>query len=899
MATSGFHNDRERVLDATNIVDLIGEQLRLVPKGREFVCLCPFHEDSKPSMYVVPHKQIYHCFACGAGGNALDFTMNYHAMGFVEALKHLAERSGVELTPWKGTGQQPGEPNQSGISKEELLKANAFALSFYRTIFRHQQHGTVAREIAEKRGLTPEVIDQFQIGAAPDRFDGLLSAIQAKSLKPAPFVELGLLKTKESGGHYDALRNRLIFPILDQMNRPIAFGGRIINPDDTPKYLNSPETRLFHKSSTLYGIHAAFQAIKSSRVAIITEGYTDVIACHKAGFQNVVATLGTALTPKHASILKRVADTVVLLFDGDEAGQRASDRAVEVFFREPVDVKIATLPGGKDPDELLAEEGGPALFDETIDAAEDAMAFRFARLERKLQMNNALPGTEARSRAVEEELSRIVSLGLNDLTPVRKQTILRKLASIAKVDARAILEQAEHLGRRNRGGHDRWGLKKLGLQRDVPDDGYQHDWTALCGPAGIGVGPINESRVNSITAFEDEVGPALMIGGRFQKAGGLTANHIARWNGTRWSTLDAPRDTGVSHEVHAITIFEGAIHACGAFNRAGGGTVNRVAKWDGTNWHPLQGPCGTGLTGDDLESNIRSTCSALAVFDDGSGPALYAAGRFHKAGGIQTSNIAKWDGEKWSMLAGKSGIGLNSPALALAPFESGKAAYLCVGGIFSEAAGDPAAHIALWDGTRWHPMRAKTSEAELDNWVHAVAVFDDGSGPALYAGGDFRKAGNADVNHIAKWDGRRWWALREKSSIAGTSGPIHSLTVFDDGSGPALYAGGNFERAGKTVVNNIAKWNGRKWTPLTGANGIGTEGVVDSLAGFDDGNGPALYVGGQFKKAGGIVVNRIARWGRPHVPESAEEKQTAMELVARAKKTEPQARQDLRTVRPA
>ncbi len=464
---TGFNNDRERVLDATNIVDLIGEQLRLVPKGREFVCLCPFHDDSKPSMYVVPHKQIYHCFACGAGGNALDFTMNYHAMGFVEALKHLADRAGVELTPWKGGAGGQDERETSGTSKEELLKANAFALSFYRTILRHPQHGAVARQIAEQRGLSGDIAERFQIGAAPDRFDGLLAAIQSKSLRPQPFVELGLLKTRESGGHYDALRNRLIFPILDQMGRPIAFGGRIINPDDTPKYLNSPETKLFHKSSTLYGMHAAFQAIKRERVAIITEGYTDVIACHRAGIEHVVATLGTALTPKHASILKRIADTVVLLFDGDEAGQRAADRAIEVFFKEPIDVKIAVLPGGQDPDDLLKHEDGAELFAEMIDAAEDAMAFRFERLEAKLSASGAHAGSEARARVVEEELTRLVDLGLNDLTPVRRQTMLKKLASIAKVEPRVMLDQAEQFGRKRRPARAPSALGSA--QSDSPD----------------------------------------------------------------------------------------------------------------------------------------------------------------------------------------------------------------------------------------------------------------------------------------------------------------------------------------------------------------------------------------------------------------------------------------------
>jgi DNA primase len=451
LATTGFNNDRDRVLEATNIVDLIGEQLRLVPKGREYVCLCPFHDDSKPSMYVVPHKQIYHCFACGAGGNALDFAMNYHAMGFVEALKHLAERAGVELTPWKGGGGTDGSQDSSGQSKEQLQRANAFALSFFRAIFRHEQHGAVARDIAEKRGLSPEVVERFQIGASPDRFDGLLSAIKAKSLDPAPFAELGLLKTRDTGGHYDALRNRLIFPILDQMNRPIAFGGRIINPDDTPKYLNSPETKLFHKSSTLYGMHAAFQAIKTSRVAIITEGYTDVIACHKAGFENVVATLGTALTPKHASILKRIVDTVVLLFDGDEAGQRAADRAIEVFFKEPIDVKIATVPGGKDPDDLLREEGGPELFAEMIDAAEDGLKFRFSRLLRSMEHSGALSRPNARAEAASTELSRLVDLGFFQLPIIRQRVISKTIAEIAGIDVKDIIDHRDKSIRRRPG----------------------------------------------------------------------------------------------------------------------------------------------------------------------------------------------------------------------------------------------------------------------------------------------------------------------------------------------------------------------------------------------------------------------------------------------------------------
>jgi len=269
------NDDRQRVLDATDIVALIGEVCDLKPAGREFKCLCPFHDDHNPSMYVVPSKQIYHCFVCGAGGNAIDFVMNYHNLGFRDALQMLADRAGIELTPWK-PGSGKADSRASGASRDALAQAHAFAQGFFRAIFAHPEHGRQAREAAAKRGLTDEMIERFQVGAAPDRFDGLLKTIRSKEQDEAVFADGGLLPTKDSGHRYDTFRNRLMFPILDQLGRPIAFGGRILDPEDTPKYLNSPEHGLFDKSSTLFGIHQAFKPIRESRHAIVTEGYP----CH-------------------------------------------------------------------------------------------------------------------------------------------------------------------------------------------------------------------------------------------------------------------------------------------------------------------------------------------------------------------------------------------------------------------------------------------------------------------------------------------------------------------------------------------------------------------------------------------------------------------------------------------
>jgi len=452
-AHNGTQNDdRQRVLDATDIVRLVADHITLKPKGREYVGLCPFHNDRNPSMGVAPHKQIFHCFVCGTGGGAIDFVMKFHGMSYGEALRYLADRAGIELTPWKPTrraadpGSDEHHEDAPGVPREALVFANAFAVDFFRTILRHPEHGSVARAVVEQRRIAPEMVEKFQVGAAPDRWDGLLKTIESKGHDPEPFIAAGLLKRREhsggggGGGLYDALRNRLIFPILDQIGRPIAFGGRKINPEDEPKYLNSPETDLFKKSSTLFAMPQAFRAIQQQRCAVITEGYTDAIACHQAGFENVVATLGTALTPKHAGVLRRVCDKVVLLFDSDEAGQIAADRALDVFFTETIDVQVMALPGGKDPDEVLKTEGGADLFRAQLASAVDVLDYRFARKAAELRDSGARAGSAAHTRMIEEDLSRLAELGLDEVSPLRRSAIVNRYAAIAGVPNKVILD---------------------------------------------------------------------------------------------------------------------------------------------------------------------------------------------------------------------------------------------------------------------------------------------------------------------------------------------------------------------------------------------------------------------------------------------------------------------------
>jgi len=364
-------------------------------------------------------------------------------------------------------------------------------------------------------------------------------------------------------------------------------------------------------------------------------------------------------------------------------------------------------------------------------------------------------------------------------------------------------------------------------------------------PLGTGL----NDRVSVLAVFDDGSGPALYAGGRFTQAGESQANRIARWDGTAWSPLGLGI-TGANSEVFALSVFDDgsgpALYVGGDFTQAGGNPANRIARWDGAVWAPL---------GDGMNSWVR----ALAIFDDGTGPALYAGGRFNQAGGILASRIARWDGTTWSPLGAGIGDHSSSSVLALAVFDDGSGPALYAGGNFTQAGGSPANRIARWNGTTWSTLGAGLSGTSA--FVQALAVFNDGSGPALYAGGNFTQAGGNSASRIARWDGTDWSSLG--AGVNGLDSSVLTLTVFDDGSGPALYAGGSFTEAGTGLANRAARWDGTAWSTL----GTGLENddpdvsvVVADLIVFDNGFGPALYVGGDFTYAGGRPVSRMARW---------------------------------------
>ncbi|MDA1007802.1 MAG: DNA primase [Planctomycetota bacterium] len=424
--SANTNSDRDRVLEAADLVALVGEVVALRLRGREHVGLCPFHDDHSPSMSVVTHKgnAFYKCFSCNAGGNAIDFMINHYRMTFPEALESLAKRFGVVLS---------GDGRRGTGSSQPLRRALRIGLDWYRRGLRDENDGRVAREAIAARHISPAMVEMFLIGASSPRRDRFVQymhkCIQSETDAGNPisveaFREAGLIVDGQDGLR-DAYPGRLIFPILNESGEPIAFGARRLKEAEQPKYINSPESAVFHKSKSLYGIHAARQSIIETKVAIVTEGYTDVIACHQAGVRNVIATLGTSLTREHARALSRLATRVILLFDGDAAGQRAADRATEVFFREPVDILVAALPDEMDPDELLCRPDGVLRFEQVLRSARPAMDLVIDSFKGRIQ---GASGPSERQRAIVEMLARLASMGLNEADPIRRSLILDEVS---------------------------------------------------------------------------------------------------------------------------------------------------------------------------------------------------------------------------------------------------------------------------------------------------------------------------------------------------------------------------------------------------------------------------------------------------------------------------------------
>lgn len=423
---------------ASDIVDVVSSYVAIKRAGRDFKALCPFHNEKTPSFHVVPSKQIYKCFGCGAGGDVFKFIQQKEGVGFPEALELLARRAGIDLAPERSRG------SSAEFGPNELDRVNRWAARWFARQLSEPQ-GETGRTYVARRCIDPAVAEKFGLGLAPDSWETMVAAARAAGISDRLLTAAGLAKPRQDGSLYAAFRNRLMFPIRDTLGRVIGFGGRTLG-DDPAKYLNSPQSAIFDKSRCLFGLDLAREAMAQSRQAVVVEGYLDCLLAHQFGFANVVATLGTALTPEHARLLQRYADKVIVVFDSDEAGRKAAERSLaELFVGDPgrqyaprhqaipsivgmgLDVNLAHVPEGKDPADLLVSQG-PDAFAAVLTSACEALEFQWNQVSGRYR--DAKSGPERR-RAIEDFMSLLVKspqIGFSD--PIQRGLILNQVGRL-------------------------------------------------------------------------------------------------------------------------------------------------------------------------------------------------------------------------------------------------------------------------------------------------------------------------------------------------------------------------------------------------------------------------------------------------------------------------------------
>jgi DNA primase len=434
---------KQRVKQAIDIVDLVGSYLPLRREGRGFKALCPWHDDTRPSLQVNPERQSFKCWVCDVGGDIFSFLMKIEGIEFPEALAMLADRANIRLQP-AGRGDQPGPVDE----KRVLYRAMTWADEQYHECLLNDAVAGVARDYLAQRGISPESIRRFQLGFAPDEWSWIIERTRGTSFTSGMLERIGLVSRRRQGpGYYDRFKGRVLFPIFDSQGRAVGLGGRVLPQlatADTAKYVNSPETPLFSKSHLLYGLNIARDAIRKTGTVMVMEGYTDCIMAHQFGFANTVAVLGTALGASHIQLLRRFADRirVILVLDGDEAGRRRAKEVLELFVAGNVDLRVLTLPEAMDPAEFLLQKGSDAFGKSAADAV-DALthAFRAATAGLDLQAD-----VHAAGQALEQLVGTIAKAPrLRADTQVedrlREEKFLQRLA----VDFRVPEEQVRQL----------------------------------------------------------------------------------------------------------------------------------------------------------------------------------------------------------------------------------------------------------------------------------------------------------------------------------------------------------------------------------------------------------------------------------------------------------------------
>jgi DNA primase len=418
------------VKENVDIVDLVSDYLELKKTGNRYKGLCPFHSEKTPSFFVNPDNNFYHCFGCGAGGDTINFVMEIENLTFVESLKMLAERTGMELP------DMSNQQRQQYKVREQLFSLNNLAARFYNYLLTETEMGNTAYNYLKERGFNKTDIEIFNLGYAADEWQFLLNFLQKKGFSVDLIKKAGLISEGKNNSHYDKFRNRVIFPIFNNRGEVIAFGGRILESGDNygPKYLNSPETPIFSKKKNLYGLHLAKDSIREQNSCIIMEGYTDVIQAHKNGFKNSIASLGTAFTEEQAKLIKRYAENAYIAYDADTAGNKATLRGLDILSRTGINVKVIQLEEGSDPDQLLKAEG-EEVFNSLIEDAVNLIDFKINMIIKDKNLSE--PGVRKKVlRSIVELLSEVDD-------NLEREIYIERAAAKTKFKAEVLAEEVE------------------------------------------------------------------------------------------------------------------------------------------------------------------------------------------------------------------------------------------------------------------------------------------------------------------------------------------------------------------------------------------------------------------------------------------------------------------------
>ncbi|MFS8512241.1 MAG: DNA primase [Planifilum fulgidum] len=427
----------DRVREHYDIVDVVGRYVQLKKSGRNYFGLCPFHSEKTPSFSVSPEKQMYYCFGCGAGGNVIKFIMEMEQMSFVEAVRHLAEEASIPL-PRAGTLAD----SEDG-PKKRMREALEWACRLYHHILLNTDQGRDAFRYLQDRGVSMETIKEFRLGFAPSSGNVLLRFLRRKGFSEKLLEEAGLVSSSESDPprFFDRFRGRVMFPIHDFQGRVIAFGGRVIG-DGHPKYLNSPETPLFHKGQHLFNLHRARRAIRKAREVVLFEGYMDVITAWQSGIQTGVASLGTSLSEGQARVIRRCAENVVICYDADDAGQAAADRGLDLLKDQGCLVKVAQMPPGTDPDDFLRKRGAEAFREEILAEALPLPAFKLEYLKKDFNLQDEGERMKYLTRALDV---------ISDLSlAIERDHYLRRLADEFRLSLDALKQEQQRIWRRKK-----------------------------------------------------------------------------------------------------------------------------------------------------------------------------------------------------------------------------------------------------------------------------------------------------------------------------------------------------------------------------------------------------------------------------------------------------------------